>query len=92
MEQLASDTCTNGKVTYILNSTGWQRECVGVCQLVCQATAVTQFHVQIIQSKACNESKYGYFAIRKLAKLSQKVKCSGRHVVCNYWWYIHSLL
>ena len=25
-------------------------------------------------------------------KLSQKVKCSGRHVVCNYLWYIHNLL
>ena len=45
-----------------------------------------------LKSKACDERKHGYFSISKLAKLSQKVKCSGRHVVCNYWWSIHSLL
>ena len=48
-----------------------------------------------LKSKACNERqrhKHGYFAISKLAKLSQKVKCNGGHVVCNCWWYIHSLL
>ena len=34
---------------------------LGVCQLVCQATAVAQVHVHVIlrclKSKACNESK-----------------------------------
>ena len=63
---------------------------------------MAQFHVHVVMQllkiklKACNESKginmNGYFAITKLANLSQKVKCSGMHVVCNYWWYIHSLL
>ena len=36
--------------------------------------------------------KHAYFAISKLAKLFQKVQCDGRHVVFNYWWYVHSLL
>ena len=33
-----------------------------------------------------------YLLISKLAKLSQMVTCSGRHVVCNCWWYILCLL
>ena len=72
---------------------------LGVCQLVCQATALAQFHVHVILQllkikslKRKQGRKHGYFAITKLAILSQKVKCSGRHLVRNNWWHIHSLL
>ena len=50
MEQLTSDTCTNRRVTCILNRIGWQRGgglVFRVCQLVCQAAAVAQFHVHV---------------------------------------------
>ena len=48
MEQLASDTCTNERDACNLNRIGWQWGVLGVCQLLCQATAVAQFHVHII--------------------------------------------
>ena len=46
------------------------------------------------KSKACNERKDVNIDILLLAnwKTILKGKCRGRHLVCNYWWYIHSLL
>ena len=48
MEQLASDACTNRRVACILNSMVGSRGVLGVCQFVCQATEVAQFHVRVI--------------------------------------------
>ena len=48
MEQLASDTCTNRRVTGLVGSGGGGGGLVfRVCQLVCQAAAVAQFYVHV---------------------------------------------
>ena len=65
---------------WVVGVSGHSRGAVS-CSLFCSC----------IKSKACNESKDVNMDILLLANW-QKVKCSGGHVVCNYWWCIHSLL
>ena len=58
MEQLASDACTNRRVTCILNRICWQRGCVGGVSGHCSGAA------------SCSR----YFAAAKNQKLAMKAK------------------
>ena len=104
MEQLASDTRTNRSVTCILNRIGWRQAWVGVCgggggggggvSLCIRPQPWRSFMFTLfcicLKSKACNESKDVNMDILLLANWQNYPL--GKHVVCNYWWYIHSLL
>ena len=74
----ASPGCTNRRVKCILNRIGGAGGGWGVCQLVCQATAMAQFHahviLQLLKIKSCTENKDINMGILLLANWQNYLK------------------